>query len=96
MFKFHATVFSSPGQSPASALALASASAAASALAKSLTFKFFMRWARRCQASYPVPVTDLVYVMGKALQNVQVSCYSFLCDGQGSAKCSSFMLQFFM
>ena len=23
------------------------------------------------------------YVMGKALQNVQVSCYSFLCDGQG-------------
>ena len=94
MFKFHATVFSSPGQSPgraivlppASALALASASAAASALAKSLTFKFFMRWARRCQASYPVPVTDLVYVMGKALQNVQVSCYSFLCDGQGSVK----------
>ena len=34
--------------------------AVASALAKSLTLKFFMWWARRCQASYPVPVTGLV------------------------------------
>ena len=27
---------------------------------KVFTFKFFMWWARHCQASYPVPVTDLV------------------------------------
>ena len=40
--------------------ALALASVALSALAKSLTLKFFMWWARRCQASYPVPVTGLV------------------------------------
>ena len=57
-------VFSSPGRSPARAivlpLVLALAPAAASALAKSLTLKFFMWWARRCQASYPVPVTGLV------------------------------------
>ena len=69
IFKF---IFSSPGRSPgraivlllASALALASGSALAlasgSALAKSLTLNFFMWWARRCQASYPVPVTGLV------------------------------------
>ena len=31
-------------------------------LAKSLTLKFFMWWARLCQASYPVPVTGLVSV----------------------------------
>ena len=72
MFYF---IFSSPGRSPgraivlppalASALASASASAAAaaSALAKSLTLKFFMCWARRCQASYPVPVTGLVTLL---------------------------------
>ena len=35
---------------------------ASAALAKSLMFKFFMRWARRCQASYPVLVTGLVYL----------------------------------
>ena len=27
---------------------------------KVFTLKFFMWWARRCQASYPVPVTGLV------------------------------------
>ena len=41
----------SPGRAivlpPASALTLAAASAAESAFAKSLTLKFFMRWARR-------------------------------------------------
>ena len=58
--------FSSPGRSPGRAivLPLALALAAASALAKSLTLKFFMWWARRCQASYPVPVTGLVFFGG--------------------------------
>ena len=58
-------IFSSPGRSPGRAIVLPAvstlASALASALANSLTLKFFMRWARRCQASYPVPVTGLVY-----------------------------------
>ena len=55
--------FSSPGRSLGRAIVLPPASvwAAAAALAKSLTLKFFMRWARRCQASYPVPVTGLVF-----------------------------------
>ena len=53
--------FSSPGQSPGRAIVLPQGSAsAAAALAKSLTLKIFIRWARRCQASYPVPVTGLV------------------------------------
>ena len=59
-------IFSSPGRSPGRAIVLppasasALAAASASALAKSLKLKFFMGWARRCQASYPVPVTGLV------------------------------------
>ena len=55
---------SSPGQSPGRAIVLppALASALAAVLAKCLSFyvKVFYVWARRCQASYPVPVTGLV------------------------------------
>ena len=58
-------LFSSPGRSPGRAIVLPPASALASAAAalanvKVFTFKFFMWWARRCQASCPVPVTGLV------------------------------------
>ena len=56
----HKFIFSSPGRSPGRAIVLPRASAWA--LAKSLTLKFFMRWARHCQVSYPVPVTGLVYI----------------------------------
>ena len=55
-------IFSSPGRSPGRAIVLPPASTlalAAAALAISL-LKFVMRWARRYQASYPVPVTGLV------------------------------------
>ena len=55
-------IFSSPGQSPGRAIVLPLALALASALAKSLMLSFFMWWARRCQASYPVPVTGLVLI----------------------------------
>ena len=34
---------------------------------KVFRFKFFMWWARRCQASYPVPVTGLVNVFMSSL-----------------------------
>ena len=55
-------IFSLPGQSPGRAIVLPMAlvAAVASALAKSLMLKFFMWWARRCQASYPVLMTGLV------------------------------------
>ena len=57
-------IFSSPGRSPGRAIVLPPASAltASPTLAKcwSFTINFFMWWARRCQASYPVPVTGLV------------------------------------
>ena len=33
--------------------------------------KFFMRWARRCQAGYPVPVTGLV-VLGRPRQKLNI------------------------
>ena len=56
---FHkVSIFSSPGRSPGRAIVLPTVSALA--LAKCLAFKFFMWWARRCQASYPVPVIGLV------------------------------------
>ena len=51
-------IFSSLGRSPGRAIVLPPASA----LAKSLMLKFFMWWARRCQASYPVAVTGLVLI----------------------------------
>ena len=60
------TLISSPGRSPGRAivlplvLALAAAMAAASALANVLKLKFFNVMGKRCQASYPVPVTGLV------------------------------------
>ena len=64
--KFNVKVFicdgQSPGRNPGRAILLPPVSAlAAAALAKSL--KFFMWWARRCQASYPVPVTGLVCIL---------------------------------
>ena len=62
LFSLISHFITSPRRSPGRAIVLppASALASVSALAKSLTLKFFMRWARRCQASYPVPVIGLV------------------------------------
>ena len=69
-------IFSSPGRSPGRAIVLppASALALAAALAKSLTLKFFMWWARRCQANYPVPVTGLVYFYRLKKIKLDISC----------------------
>ena len=54
--------FSSLGRSPGRAIILPPALAAASEQqnVEVFTLKFFMGWARCCQASYPVPVTGLV------------------------------------
>ena len=52
-----------PARGPGRAILLPSALAAASALAKCKSFYvkvIFMSWTRRCQASYPAPVTGLV------------------------------------
>ena len=65
-------LISSPGRSPGRAivLPLALALAAALTLAKSLTLKFFMWWARRCQASYPARMTGLVEAILMSTHNI--------------------------
>ena len=55
--------FSSPGQSPRRAIVLPPVSTSAAGVSLWQTLKFLSKsflWARRCQESYPVPVTVLV------------------------------------
>ena len=57
-------IFSSPGWSPGRAIVLPPGIGVGVSVGigggVSKMLKFFMCWARHCQASYPVPVTGLV------------------------------------
>ena len=70
LFSAYCLIFSSSGRSPGRAIvlppALALALASAFSLAKSLMLKFFML----DKASYPVPVTGLVYIGTKFHENM--------------------------